>query len=155
LKHREHQQTQLSVIANLCPSLAVGMCGQSPERGNGPALTWKGSIVKKLLVSTLVAASLATAPAHAGNYDGLIAGGIIAGGLLAAAAAAAAANNHPHVVYQQGPTRVIYKHAPTRVIYVAAPRHAPARRKAAVVTPPAHHAAPAWTDLHQGAAAAH
>jgi hypothetical protein len=125
------------------PVFAVGMCGQSPERGNGPALTWKGTIVKKLLVSTLVAASLATAPAHAGNYDGLIAGGIIAGGLLAAAAAAAAANNHPHVIYQQGPTRIIR---------VAAPRPAP--HKAAVVAPPAHHAAPAWTDLHQGAAAA-
>ena len=83
--------------------------------------------MKKLLVSTLVAASLATAPAHAGNYDGLIAGGIIAGGLFAAAAAAAA--NHPHVVYQQGPTRVIYKRAPTRVICVAAPRHAPRRAR--------------------------
>jgi hypothetical protein len=151
LKHREHQQTQLTVIANLCPSFAVGMCGQSPERGNGPALTWKGTIVKKLLVSTLVAASLASAPpAHAGNYDGLLVGGIIAGGLIAAAAAAAA--NHPHVVYQQGPTRVIYKRAPTRVIYAAAPRHAPAPRKAAVVAPPAHHSGPAWTDLHQGAA---
>jgi hypothetical protein len=132
------------------------MCGQSPERGNGPALTWKGTTVKKLLVSILVAASLATAPAKAGNYDGLIAGGLIAGGLLAAAAAAAAANNHPHVIYQQGPTRVIYKRGPTRVIYKTAPRRAaPAPRKAAVVAPPAPHAAPAWSDLHQGAAAAH
>lgn len=110
--------------------------------------------MKRLLVSTLVAASLATAPAKAGNYDGLIAGGIIAGGLLAAAAAAAAANNHPHVIYQQGPTRVIYKRGPTRIIRVAAPRPV-ASPKAAVVAPPAHHAAPAWSDLHQGAAAAH
>jgi hypothetical protein len=52
----------------------------------------------KLLVTKLLAASLATAPAHAGDYDGLIAGGIIAGGLIAAAAAAAA--SQPHVVYQ-------------------------------------------------------
>jgi hypothetical protein len=145
-------KTPLTVIANLCRSFAVVMCGQSLERGNRPAQAWKGTIVKKLLVSTLVAASLATAPAHAGNYDGLIAGGIIAGGLLAAAAAAAAANNQPHVIYQQGPTRVIYKRGPTRIIRVAAPRPAP--HKAAVVAPPAHHAAPAWTDLHQGAAAA-
>ena len=36
LKHREHQQTQLSVIANLCPSFAVGMCGQSPNAGMVP-----------------------------------------------------------------------------------------------------------------------
>ena len=108
--------------------------------------------MKKLLVSTLVAASLASAPpAHAGNYDGLLVGGIIAGGLIAAAAAAAA--NHPHVVYQQGPTRVIYKRAPTRVIYVARPAPCAAPRKAAVVAPPAHQRAPAWTDLHQGAAA--
>jgi hypothetical protein len=109
----------------------------------------------KLLVTTLLAASLATAPAHAGNYDGLIAGGIIAGGLIAAAAAAAA--SQPHVVYQQGPTRVIYKRAPARVIYVAphTPRHV-APHKAAVVAPPApQRHSPAWADLHQGAAAAH
>ena len=107
----------------------------------------------KLLVTTLLAASLATAPAHAGDYDGLIAGGIIAGGLLAVAAAAAAANNHPHVIYKRGLTRVIYKRGPTlHLMRVAAPRPAP--HKAAIVAPPAHHAAPAWTDLHQGAAAA-
>jgi hypothetical protein len=69
----------------------------------------------KLLVTTLLAASLATAPARAGNYDGLIAGGIIAGGLIAAAATAAA--SQPHVVYQQGPTRVIYKRAPARTAH--------------------------------------
>ncbi|MFZ0603592.1 MAG: hypothetical protein WAN05_19960 [Roseiarcus sp.] len=82
--------------------------------------------MKKLLVSTLVVASLASAPpAHAGNSDGLLVGGIIAGGLIAAAAAAAA--NHPHVVYQQGPTRVIYS-APRRASSMSPPRDMRQRR---------------------------
>ena len=70
--------------------------------------------MKKLLLSTLVAASLATAPlAHAGNYDGLIAGGIIAGGLSRRCCGCCCGQQPPARHLQARPTRVIYKRGPS------------------------------------------